>query len=105
VVPTYYWTEGAQAHADYTAEFSRRLPPDVEVYWTGAQVRDHAITAAKAQDAARLYGRPPIVWLNYASNDSFRFAMQLPPARPPAPDLAPQTAGLLLNSTRQTGLA
>jgi hypothetical protein len=105
VVPTYYWTAGAQAHADYTAELARGLPPDVALYWTGAEVRDHAITAEKARDAARLYGRPPIVWLNYASNDSFRFAMQLPPGLPPAADLAPETAGLLLNSTRQTGLA
>jgi hypothetical protein len=30
---------------------------------------------------------------------------QLPPDRPPAADLAPETAGLLLNATRQVGLA
>ncbi|MCC6383514.1 MAG: beta-N-acetylglucosaminidase domain-containing protein, partial [Dehalococcoidia bacterium] len=101
----YYWTEGAQAHADYTAELARGLPPDVDLYWTGSIVRDHDITAAKAREAAALFGRTPIVWLNYASNDSFRFAMQLPPDRPPASDLAPETAGLLLNSTRQNGLA
>jgi beta-N-acetylglucosaminidase len=52
-----------------------------------------------------LFGRRPVVWLNYASNDSFRFAIQLPPDRLPAADLAPETAGLLLNSTRQIGLA
>ncbi len=105
VVPTYYWTEGAQTHADYTAELARSLPPDVDLFWTGSIVRDHDITAAKAREAAALFGRTLIVWLNYASNDSFRFAMQLPPDRPPAPDLAPETSGLLLNSTRQNGLA
>jgi hypothetical protein len=31
--------------------------------------------------------------------------LQLPPDQPPAADLAPATAGLLLNSTRQVGLA
>jgi len=105
VVPTYYWTEGAAAHAEYTAELARGLPPDVDVFWTGQVVRDHDITAAKAREAAGLFGRKPVVWLNYASNDSFRFMPQLPPDRPPAPDLAPETAGLLLNSTRQVGLA
>ena len=105
VVPTYYWTEGARANAEYTADLARGLPPDVDLFWTGAVVRDHAITAEKAREAAGLFGRRPVVWLNYASNDSFRFAIQLPPDRLPATDLAPETAGLLLNSTRQAGLA
>ena len=105
VVPTYYWTEGARANAAYTAEFARGIPADVDLFWTGAVVRDHDITAAKAREAADLLGRRPVVWLNYASNDSFRFALQLPPDRLPAIDLAPETAGLLLNSTRQVGLA
>jgi hypothetical protein len=105
VVPTYYWTDGARAHAAYTAALAGGLPPDVGLFWTGQVVRDHAITGAKAREAAGLLGRKPVVWLNYASNDSFRFMPQLPPDRPPAPDLAPETAGLLLNSTRQVGLA
>jgi hypothetical protein len=105
VVPTHYWTEGALAHAAYTAELANGLPPDVDLFWTGAIVRDHAITAEKAREASDLFGRQPVVWLNYASNDSFRFAIQLPPDRLPKTDLAPETAGLLLNSTRQVGLA
>jgi hypothetical protein len=105
VVPTYYWTEGARANAAYTAELARGLPADVDVFWTGAVVRDHAITAEKAREAAGLFRRRPVVWLNYASNDSFRFAIQLPPDRLPASDLVAETAGLLLNSTRQVGLA
>jgi hypothetical protein len=104
-VPTYYWTEGARANAAYTAELARGVPPDVGLFWTGAVVRDHQITAEKAREAAGLFGRKPVVWLNYASNDSFRFAVQLPPGRLPVTDLAPETAGLLLNSTRQIGLA
>jgi hypothetical protein len=105
VVPTYYWTAGARANRAYAVGLARGLPTDVDVFWTGAVVRDHAITAEKAREAAELFGRKPVVWLNYASNDSFRFAIQLPPDRLPASDLAPETAGLLLNSTRQTGLA
>jgi hypothetical protein len=105
VVPTYYWTDGARAQAAYTAELAERLPNDVDVFWTGQVVRDHDITAAKAREAAHLFRRRPVVWLNYASNDSFRFMPQLPPDRPPAADLAPETVGLLLNSTRQVGLA
>jgi hypothetical protein len=105
VVPTYYWTEGARANAAYTAELARLLPSDVDLFWTGSVVRDHDITAEKAREAAGLFRRKPVVWLNYASNDSFRFAVQLPPGRLPVTDLAPETAGLLLNSTRQIGLA
>lgn len=105
VAPTYYWTDGAQEQAAYTAGLADGLPADVDVFWTGAVVRDHDITAEKAREAAGLFKRKPVVWLNYASNDSFRFAVQLPPDQPPAPDLAQETAGLLLNSTRQTGLA
>jgi hypothetical protein len=105
VVPTYYWTDGARSNADYTAELASGLPSDVDVFWTGQVVRDHDITAQKAREAAGLFGRKPVVWLNYASNDSFRFMPQLPPDNPPAADLAPETAGLLLNSTRQVGLA
>jgi hypothetical protein len=105
LVPTYYWTDGAKANAAYTAELARVVPPDVDLFWTGAVVRDHDITAEKAREAAGLLGRKPLIWLNYASNDSFRFAVQLPPDRLPATDLAPETAGLLLNSTRQVGLA
>lgn len=105
VVPTYYWTEGARAHPEYTDGLAAALPPDVAVFWTGSVVRDHAINAAKAREAAALFGRKPVVWLNYASNDSFRFQAQLPPDLPPTADLAPETAGLLLNSTRQVGLA
>jgi hypothetical protein len=105
VVPTYYWTAGARAHLNYTAGLARGLSPDVGVFWTGPEVRSHAITADHAREAAGLFGRKPIVWFNYASNDSFRFAVQLPPDRPPAADLLTETAGLLVNSTRQVGLA
>ena len=104
MAPTYYWTTGARAHPDYLAGLARRLPPDVDLFWTGPAVRSHAITAGQAREAATLFGRKPVVWLNHASNDSFRFALQLPPARPPAPDLLPETAGLLLNPMRQVGL-
>jgi hypothetical protein len=104
VVPTYYWTEGARAHAEYTAELARGLPEGVDLFWTGLVVRSHAITAEQAREAAALFGRRPVVWHNYASNDSFRFALQLPPTQPPAADLAGETAGLMVNPMRQVGL-
>jgi hypothetical protein len=105
VVPTYYWTDGAREQSAYTAGLAAGLPQAVDIFWTGQVVRDHQITAAKAREAATLFGRQPLVWLNYASNDSFRFAPQLPPDQPPSADLVTEAAGLLLNSTRQTGLA
>jgi hypothetical protein len=105
VVPTYYWTAGLRAHPGFAAELARALPASVDVFWTGPRVRSQAIDAAQARTAAGLLGRPPVVWLNYASNDAFRFALQLPPAPPPAPDLGPAIAGLLVNPMRQAGLS
>jgi hypothetical protein len=104
LVPTYYWTAGAVAHPEYTAVLARQLPAEIELFWTGPAVRSHQLTAADARKAAALFGRKPIVWLNYASNDSFRFALQLPPAHPPSADLLPETAGLLVNPMRQVAL-
>ncbi len=104
VVPTFYWTDGARAHAAYTAALARGLPEGVQVFWTGTVVRSQAITAAEAREAAALFGRKPVVWLNYASNDSFRFALQLPPAHPPAADLGREAAGLMVNPMRQSAL-
>jgi hypothetical protein len=104
VVPTYYWSQGMRDHAAYTAELADRLPRGVEVFWTGEIVRDHRMDGAGAREVARLYGRKPTVWLNYCSNDSFRFLLQLPPDRPPAADLAGESAGLVVNPMRQVGL-
>lgn len=106
LVPTYYWTVGLRAHTAYAAELSVGLENTaVDIFWTGEQVRSHAISGASARAAAGLLGRRPVVWLNYGSNDAFRFALQLPPAPPPAADLMSETAGLLVNPMRQVGLS
>lgn len=104
--PTYYWTDGLRAHPDYAAELAASLPSDVQVFWTGERVRTPGpdLTRASARDAGRRFGRTPVLWFNYASNDSFRFALQLPPGRPPGEDLSDVVAGVLVNPMRQTGL-
>jgi hypothetical protein len=103
-VPTFYWTAGARANASYTAELAQKVPPDVDLFWTGVEIRSHAITAAQAREAAELFGRKPILWYNYASNDSFRFALQIPPDRPPSADLGAEVGGLMANLMRQSHL-
>ncbi|MDP8921742.1 MAG: protein O-GlcNAcase [Chloroflexota bacterium] len=104
--PTYYWTVGLRAHSEYAAELAASLPPDVQVFWTGEHVRTPGpdLTRASARDAARLLGRKPILWFNYASNDSFRFAPQLPPGPPPGEDLGDEVGGVLVNPMRQASL-
>src|SRR6266545_2708309 len=98
VVPTLYWTGGLRAHPLYTTRLAVGLPPGVDVFWTGEEVRSQAITRAQAAEANVLYGRQPVVWLNYASNDSFRFSLQLPPAPPPAADLLLAVGGLVVSA-------
>ena len=87
-MPTLYWTGGLRAHPLYTTRLAVGLPPGVDVFWTGEELRSQAITQARAVEANVLYGLHPVVWLNYASNDSFRFSLQLPPAPHPAADLS-----------------
>ncbi len=103
--PTYYWTEGAQAHRGYLEELGRRLPPEVEVFWTGPTVRAQRFGAAEADAYGAALGRAPFLWLNYASNDSHRWHLPLPPAPPPDPDLAGHVTGLLANLCRQVEVA
>src|SRR6266536_1955895 len=105
VVPTLYWTGGLRAHPLYTTRLAVGLPPGVDVFWTGEEVRSQAITRAQAAEANVLYGRQPVLWLNYASNDSFRFSLQLPPAPPPAADLSLAVGGLIVNPMRQVALS
>ena len=104
--PTYYWTDGLRAHPEYAAELAASLPPDVQVFWTGERVRTPGadLTRESARDATRLFGRTPVLWFNYASNDSFRFAVQLPPGPPPGEDLSDNLAGVLVNPMRQVSL-
>ena len=104
--PTYYWTDGLRAQSEYAAELASTLPSDVETFWTGERVRTPGpdLTRESVREATRLFGRQPIVWFNYASNDSFRFALQLPPGPPPGEDLSGDVAGVLVNPMRQSGL-
>jgi hypothetical protein len=105
VVPTLYWTGGLRAHPLYTRRLAGGFPPGVDVFWTGDEVRSQAITRTQATEATVLFGRHPVVWFNYASNDSFRFSLQLPPAPPPAADLSLAVAGLVVNPMRQVALS
>jgi len=104
--PTFYWSEGARAHPEYWAELRALLPADVAAFWTGERVRTPGrdLIRERAREAAALYGRKPVLWFNYGSNDSFRFAMQLPPGRPPRDDLGDEVAGIVVNPMRQASL-
>ncbi|MFN8526611.1 MAG: beta-N-acetylglucosaminidase domain-containing protein [Chloroflexota bacterium] len=105
LVPTYYWTDGIVAHPEYAAALAAGLPLEVDLFWTGRVVRQHDISAPDAIEATALLGRTPVVWLNYSSNDSFRFLPQLPPDRPPPASLGGACRGLLVNVMRQQSLA
>lgn len=104
LAPTYYWTAGMRAHPEYIPELMAGLPPDVAVFWTGEHVRSQGTSGEAAREAADRLNRRPVLWYNYASNDSFRFALQLPPGPPPQPDLADEVAGVLVNPMRQSRL-
>lgn len=104
LAPTHYWSQAMDEHEEYVSTLANGIPAGVEVFWTGRDVRSQSITVDEARDAAGRLGREPVVWYNYASNDSFRFQLLFPPGSPPEFALASETAGLLVNPMRQVRL-
>ena len=87
----------------YWEDLSRRLPPDVGVFWTGSQVCSDAVTAGDIRRIARHLRRPLVLWDNYPVNDGAKRSRflycQSPEQRDPA--LAGELAGHLCNPMNQ----
>jgi hyaluronoglucosaminidase len=100
LVPTEY--VGTRPTA-YLHDLALRLPPDVDVMWTGPTVCSPVIRADDARAwAAALQGRPPLLWDNYPVNDgTMERSLHLGPYRGREPELTDVLDGVLCNPMLQ----
>jgi hyaluronoglucosaminidase len=100
LVPTEY--VGTRPTA-YLGALAVRLPPDVDVMWTGPTVCSPVIGAADARAwAAALTGRRPLLWDNYPVNDgTMARSLHLGPYRGREPALTDTVEGVLCNPMLQ----
>ena len=83
VCPTYYSDDDVLTDAlgaapdDYLQDFGETLPPQVDVFWTGAKVCSAAYTQDHLRDVAARLGRKPFIWDNYPVNDGPRMCKHL----------------------------
>ncbi len=83
VCPSYYTDDhvldrvfGARP-AGYLEDFARRMPDDVEIFWTGEEVCARAISPGHLARVADQIGRKPFLWDNYPVNDGSRMSRHL----------------------------
>lgn len=74
--PTYYSTDPllekvfGQRPKDYWQDLGERLPPEIDVFWTGPQVCSERYPADHLAQVSQWLGRKPFLWDNYPVNDS-----------------------------------
>lgn len=88
----------ARAHGleatPYRATLARVVPPEVTIIWTGPRARSAVISVEEARAAARVLGRPPVLWDPYPANDFRRERLFLGPVRGRDPRLGEAVAGV-----------
>ena len=84
---------------EYLRTLGDRLPPDVDLMWTGPTVCSPTIAAADARAwRTATGGRAPILWDNFPVNDATMAAsLHLGPYEGRDPALTDEVAGVLLN--------
>jgi hyaluronoglucosaminidase len=100
MVPTEY--RGTD-DSPYLRVLREGLDPAIEVMWTGDLVVPAEITAAQAQAAAGVYGRPTFVWDNTPVNDfpPTEGRLLLGPYDRREPGLSDHVRGIVLNPMNQ----
>jgi hyaluronoglucosaminidase len=85
----------------YLAALAELLNREIDVVWTGPEVRSPTIAAAQAREFAALVGRPPVLWDNYPCNDFQPTRLFLGPVGGRAADLPRALRGVLVNPMHQ----
>ncbi|MGH9231442.1 MAG: beta-N-acetylhexosaminidase family protein [Acidimicrobiales bacterium] len=100
MVPTEY--RGTD-DSPYRRVIREQLDPAIEVMWTGSMVVPAEITVDQAAAAARVFGRPTLVWDNTPVNDfpATEGRLILAPYDRRQPGLSAQVTGIVLNPMNQ----
>ncbi len=89
--------------ARYLETLGELLPPEIDIFWTGAKVLSPGYTHDDIAAIATRIGRKPLLWDNYPVNDGkkiSRFLHLLPVSQRP-PQLREWCSGLLANPMNQ----
>ena len=70
VCPTQYHGSGTE---DYVTRLGRALPPEVRLFFTGADICSKQLTCREAAVFTEATGRKPLYWDNYPVNDAEMF--------------------------------
>lgn len=93
--PTYY--AGEPDHP-YLIELGRRLPEEVDLFWTGPAICSPAISEEHLQQVEKAMGRAPLIWDNYPVNDVYMEPeLHIGPYRGRDSSLLTGTRGVFLN--------
>nr|WP_111601722.1 beta-N-acetylglucosaminidase domain-containing protein [Streptomyces sp. Amel2xB2] len=99
VMPTEFYQGGDTA---YRSELADKLPPGVQVAWTGVGVVPRTITGGELSAVHEAFGQHPLVTMdNYPVNDYAQDRIFLGPYRGREPAVAARSAGVLTNAMRQ----
>jgi len=100
MVPPEYF--GLAPFSPYLHELGRRLRPEVDLFYTGAEICSTRIGAAEARAFAAAAGRPPIIWDNYPVNDlAMRPELHIGPLPGHDPALPAAARGFVANPMLQ----
>lgn len=98
-VPTYY---AVSAPTPYLEAFTKTVPDEVTVAWTGTSVVPTNITGGEATTLGDALGRKLLLWENFPVNDGMmRCVLHLGPYPERTPDLVDASSGVLLNFMSQ----
>jgi hyaluronoglucosaminidase len=100
MVPTEY---RRTADSPYRTVLRTELDPEIEVMWTGVLVVPAEITVAQATAAARVFGRPTLIWDNTPVNDfpATEGRLLLAPYARREAGLSAQVTGIVSNPMNQ----
>jgi hyaluronoglucosaminidase len=99
VMPTEFYQGG---DTNYRTELSEKLPPGVEVAWTGVGVVPRTITGGELSAVRSAFHQHPLVTMdNYPVNDYAQDRIFLGPYRGREPAVAARSAAVLTNAMRQ----
>lgn len=93
---------GRPPFGEYLADLGAALHPDIDLFYTGAEITSSAITVADVTAFTAAAGRAPLIWDNYPANDlTMRPEMHIGPLRGRDPALHSVCRGFAANLMSQ----
>ena len=99
ICPMIYWGRGK---SDYLTSLGQKLHPDINLMWTGRQIRSEYLDVVDAKEFESQAKRYPFYWDNFPVNNlNLRHELHTGPLVDRQADLATYSVGLLANPMLQ----